>query len=74
MAFSLCSSSDRREENQSSSLLLTNGEVKLCADCSAKFEAEAQDIQTSVLSGLPSWLKDERRRLSNNNQVGILNY
>ncbi|KAL2229256.1 protein SMAX1-LIKE 3-like [Sesamum indicum] len=68
LGLSLVSDNDRREENQSSSLLLTNGEVKLCADCSAKFEAEAQDIQTSVLSGLPSWLKDERRRLSNNNQ------
>ncbi|KAL0344850.1 UNVERIFIED_CONTAM: protein SMAX1-LIKE 3 [Sesamum radiatum] len=73
LGLSLVPDSDRRVENQSSAALLMNGEVKLscCADCSAKFEAEAQNIQTSVLSGLPSWLKDESRRLSNNNQVVI---
>ncbi|KAK4432615.1 protein SMAX1-LIKE 3 [Sesamum alatum] len=66
LGLSLVSDSDRRVENQSSE----SGEVKLscCADCSAKFEAEAQNLQTSLLSGLPSWLKDESRRLRNNNQ------
>ncbi|KAK6126500.1 hypothetical protein DH2020_039773 [Rehmannia glutinosa] len=65
-------------ENLSSQLLLTNGEIKLscCTECSAKFEAEAQNLKTSfcnstngpTLSSLPPWLKDESKRLSNKNQ------
>ncbi|KAI3471743.1 hypothetical protein Pfo_028396 [Paulownia fortunei] len=67
----------RRAENGSCQLLLTNGEVKLtcCADCSSKFEAEAQNLQRSIcdtneptLSSLPPWLKDTSRRLCNNDQ------
>ncbi|KAK6147328.1 hypothetical protein DH2020_018240 [Rehmannia glutinosa] len=66
-----------REENGSCRLLLSNGEVKLncCADCSSKFEAEAKKLKNSCdtnkpkLSNLPPWLKDESRRLYNNDQV-----
>ncbi|KAI3447396.1 hypothetical protein Pfo_004061 [Paulownia fortunei] len=81
LGFSLVSERDeqidarhRKAENRSSQLLLTNGEVNLscCADCSAKFEAEARNWQTSVckptLSSLPSWLKNESRRFRNNDQ------
>ncbi|KAL7092315.1 hypothetical protein ACP275_12G158600 [Erythranthe tilingii] len=70
---------DRRTENQSSSSSsqFTNGEVKVvftcCDDCSAKLEAEIRNVENdackiSVNPTLPSWLKDESARLSNNDQ------
>ncbi|KAK6126483.1 hypothetical protein DH2020_039788 [Rehmannia glutinosa] len=85
LIFLLCSFSGEQNvarhegaENLSSQLLLTNGEIKLscCTECSAKFEAEAQNLKTSfcnstngpTLSSLPPWLKDESKRLSKKNQ------
>lgn len=73
----------QRRENRSSSHeqeATINGEVKpsCCADCLAKLEDEARNLETSyktnepALSSLPSWLKDESRRLGNNDQVIIL--
>ncbi|KAL7133639.1 hypothetical protein ABFS83_12G155700 [Erythranthe nasuta] len=64
---------DRRTENRSSSSQFTNGEVTCCDDCSAKLEAEIQNVEDdackiSVNPTLPSWLKDESARLSNNDQ------
>ncbi|KAL8517657.1 hypothetical protein ACS0TY_015770 [Phlomoides rotata] len=45
-----------------------------CPDCWSKFEAEAENINQNELtlssssSSLPPWLKDESKRLCNNNQ------
>lgn len=52
-------------------------QLTCCADCSANFENEAQSSRNtsshveSTSSTLPSWLKDENKRLngSDNNQV-----
>lgn len=55
-------------------------QLNCCADCSAKFETEARSLQTrgisyseSTLSSLPSWLKEESKRLKDNDQVIIIN-
>ncbi|KAK6152255.1 hypothetical protein DH2020_014890 [Rehmannia glutinosa] len=71
---------ERVENPSSNQLLLTNGEIKLscCTECSAKFEAEAQNLKTNfcnstngpTLSSLPSWLKDESKRLISNKNQG----
>ncbi|KAL0309441.1 UNVERIFIED_CONTAM: protein SMAX1-LIKE 3 [Sesamum radiatum] len=68
----------RDQEDGSCQLLLTNGEVKLtcCADCSSNFDEEARNLRTNgcntneptLSSQLPPWLKDESRRLCNNDQ------
>ncbi|KAL8036445.1 hypothetical protein ABFX02_12G159500 [Erythranthe guttata] len=80
LTFSLLSQSDeqieardRRTENRSTSSQFTNGEVTCCDDCSAKLEAEIRKVENdackiNVNPTLPSWLKDESARLSNNDQ------
>lgn len=58
---------------------LTDEEEKLncCADCSAEFETEARNLRTNThnteptFSSLPSWLRNESRRLNSNDQVII---
>lgn len=64
----------RREEE-------AGGELNCCADCSAKFEAEARNLQTAgsisnsestLSSSLPSWLKEESKRLIKDNDQVIL--
>ncbi|XP_022888470.1 protein SMAX1-LIKE 3-like [Olea europaea var. sylvestris] len=55
---------------------LTDEEEKLncCADCSAEFETEARNLRTNThnteptFSSLPSWLRNESRRLNSNDQ------
>ncbi|KAL0338715.1 UNVERIFIED_CONTAM: protein SMAX1-LIKE 3 [Sesamum angustifolium] len=82
LSLSLISQSEGRhrrdQEDGSRQLLLTNGEVKLtcCADCSSNFNDEARNLRTNgcntneptLSSQLPPWLKDESRRLCNNDQ------
>ncbi|KAK4414782.1 protein SMAX1-LIKE 3 [Sesamum alatum] len=77
LSLSLISQSGR-EEDGPFQLLLTNGEVKLtcCADCSSNFEDEARNFRANACksneptlsSQLPPWLKDESRRVCNNDQ------
>lgn len=64
----------RREEE-------AGGELNCCADCSAKFEAEARNLQTAgsisnsestLSSSLPSWLKEESKRLIKDNDQNCL--
>lgn len=69
--------SDDRHRRVESVTLLTDGEVKLscCNECSAKFEVEARYLQARrnstelALSSLPFWLKNESRKLKENDQV-----
>ena len=52
-----------------------NGEMKLscCVECSEKFHGQVRDMEAGAngpaLSRLPSWLKDESRRLNDKDQV-----
>ncbi|GFP96031.1 chaperone protein clpb1 [Phtheirospermum japonicum] len=76
LGFSLVNESEREEQIvPRNGSMLTNGDVKLscCADCSGKFEDEARNLEGNTnngptLSSLPSWLKDESRRMNNHNQ------
>lgn len=73
---------DKKTGNGPNWLLVEGGgekELTCCADCSAKFESEAQSSRNtsnshgeSTSSTLPSWLKDEFKRLNSNDQVNIL--
>lgn len=61
-----------------------NKQLTCCADCSAKFEAEARSLQSSscnsdsTTSSLPAWLQqyknEKKATLSNNDKVIIINH
>ncbi|KAF2323815.1 hypothetical protein GH714_042400 [Hevea brasiliensis] len=73
------STSNKADQNGSSCLIILEGDdeekqLTCCADCTAKFETEAQSLQTSTCnsesptSSLPAWLqqyKNETKRLNN---------
>lgn len=67
-------------ENGSKWLLSDGGEEKqltCCADCTTQFEIEARNSRNttchgeSTSSSLPSWLRDESKRLNSHDQVII---
>ncbi|XP_047957081.1 protein SMAX1-LIKE 3 [Salvia hispanica] len=68
LAFTLVSHSDEKSEGGE------NGEMKLscCVECSEKFHGQVRDMEAGAngpaLSRLPSWLKDESRRLNDKDQ------
>ncbi|KAL2503135.1 Double Clp-N motif-containing P-loop nucleoside triphosphate hydrolase superfamily protein [Forsythia ovata] len=81
LGLSLISDSDKETEarnqdaeNGGSQLLLTDGKLNCCEDCSAEFETEARSLRTNTcnteptLSSLPPWLRNESRRLNSNDQ------
>ncbi|XP_075488382.1 protein SMAX1-LIKE 3-like isoform X1 [Primulina tabacum] len=63
-----------RGKNGSCKLLIINGEENMCfnPDYTTNFEAETGKVQSDVpaLSSLPPWLKNEGKRLGNNDQKG----
>ncbi|XP_057805278.1 protein SMAX1-LIKE 3-like [Salvia miltiorrhiza] len=73
LAFTLVSHSDEKSESRRGTRA-ENEEMKLscCVECWEKFQGEARDLQASAndlaLSRLPSWLKDESRRLNDKDQ------
>lgn len=70
----------KKSENGSKWLLSGGGEEKqltCCADCAAQFEIEARNSRNttchgeSTSSSLPSWLRNESKRLNSHDQVII---
>ncbi|KAK3029658.1 hypothetical protein RJ639_039391 [Escallonia herrerae] len=71
----------KKAGNGSSWLLLEGEEEKqltCCIDCSAKYESEVRSSRSSTFnsdstssSSLPSWLKDENKRLNNSDQESL---
>lgn len=69
----------KKSENGSKWLLSEGGEEKqltCCANCITQFEIEARNSRNtchgeSTSSSLPSWLRDESKRLNSHDQVII---
>ncbi|KAL1541438.1 protein SMAX1-LIKE 3 [Salvia divinorum] len=69
LAFTLVSHSDEKSEGRENGEMM---KLSCCVECSEKFHGQVREMEAGAndraLSRLPSWLKDESRRLNDKDQ------